>query len=454
MIPEPEKNEKKPSPPDRGSFRVALKSVPARFWRVLSHNLPWKLLAVFLAVCFWAGLITQDPTLTRERVFSDVAVSVMGADTLLRNSSLVILNDFEAEPFTIRLRADVPQREYNTVSASNYNPRIDLSKITQAGKQTLKILTTSSTTYGTVQELTPDSIEVEVDDYIPSYRVPVSIQMSGQYPKGFYGTTPSLAPSSVTVSGPKSIVDQVARVIVDYDVSSLKAQAGSVSTAVPIHFVDLDGNPIDSKRIDVTSAGVLLRSVVVEQTLYPTKTLPISSLALTTGVPASGYEVKSVTATPNIIVAAGDEVGLSALDSLFLEKAVDVSGKNETFNAEIDIRQPSEIVYLSSKTVTLSIEIGPIISARKFDGLPLVFRDNVEKRAISSELKTVSVTLTGPSMLLDGIKSSALTLYVDVGQLVDGEYELPILLDIEGIDGKKFTYDISPKLVQLRIETP
>lgn len=46
--------------------------------RIFIHNWPTKLLALLLAIILWGGLITQDPTLTREKHFSSVSVSVSG----------------------------------------------------------------------------------------------------------------------------------------------------------------------------------------------------------------------------------------------------------------------------------------------------------------------------------------------------------------------------------------
>jgi hypothetical protein len=139
--------ERKPTPPEAAerSVRAAFRQLPKKFWRMLSHNLLWKLLALVLAVSLWAGLITQDPTLTRERVFTDVPVSVTGSDTLRRNG-FIVLSGVEDDSALVRLRVEVPQREYNSVTTSNYNPRVDLSKITETGEQTLKISTTSTTT--------------------------------------------------------------------------------------------------------------------------------------------------------------------------------------------------------------------------------------------------------------------------------------------------------------------
>jgi len=449
----PEEQEKKDPLLQKTTLLAAIKTLLIRIWKSLLHNLTWKFFAVFLALCLWAGLITQDPTLTRERIFNDVPITILGSDTLQRNA-LVLLTDFDNEPLVVRLHADVPQREYNTVLASNYNPRIDLSRITQPGTQTLRILTSSTTVYGSVQEVVPDSVEVVIEDYVTNYRIPASIEIIGQYPKGFYAATPSINPSTISISGPKSVIDQVARVVVDFDVSNLRAQPGSSRTALPVRFVDASGNPVESKMIDVTNAGVLLRTVIVEQTLYPTKTLPVASQAIITGKPSSGYEVKSVTSTPNVLQAAGDEIGLNALDMLFIDTPINVTGKDESFTVEIEVKQPQELVYLSSKTVIISVEIAAIIDSREFEGLRINYVDRSTQRMVSSDTKLVFVTLTGPSVQLSKLKRSALSAFIDVTDLSAGEHELPIMLDIQGAIGDIYSYETYPPLVTIMVEIP
>jgi len=448
---ESETHDRKDTPQGKPSLRAMLRALPHTLWLLLLHNLPWKLFAVFLAVCLWAGLITQDPTLTRERVFTDVPVAVVGAETLQRNG-MIVLSSFGEEPFTARMRVDVPQREYNTVSAANYSPRIDLSRITETGTQKLRISTTSATAYGVVKEVSPDSVDLVVDEYAPNIRIPVSIQRKGQFPKGYYGGESTLTPSYVMISGPKSIVSQITRVMVDFDVSKLPAQTGLIRTAAPMRFTDALGDSVESNLIDVTSAGVLLHSIVVEQTLYATKSLPINSQVLTTGVPATGYEVRGVSATPNILVGAGDEIGVGLLDTLFLEHPVDVTGKSESFTEEININKPAELVYLSTDTVTLFVEIVPVISARTYENVKLSVIDQDLKRSASCDLKSVSVTLTGPVLTLGGVKQAALSAYVDISELNDGTHEAPVFLKITGVaDEQKLTYAITPKNATVHI---
>lgn len=450
MSKQPQQNDDKSQEPAKARLGAVLRALPQRLLRVLLHNLPWKILSLVLAVTLWAGLITQDPTLTRERTFADVPVTITGADTLQRNG-LVVLTDISEQLESVRLRVDVPQREYNTVSAANYSPRIDLTRITEAGAQTLKVATTSSATYGTVKEVTPDSVDVMVDEYITSYRVPVSIQRTGQFPKGYYGTAPTLDPSSVTISGPKSVVEKIARVMVDFDASRLPAQTGSIRTAVPMRFTDTEGNPVESSLIDVTSGGVWLRSIIVEQQLYATKTLPLSSLSLTTGIPKEGYEVRSITATPSIVVGAGDETALDYLDALFVEQAVDVTGVEEPFTGEVRIRKPTELIYLSSDSVVLSIEIAPVITTRTLEGVPLSVVDSMEGRQVESQVNTVSIILSGPEIVLSSLSPASLHAYAEAGGLDAGPQEVTVALKMDGIDESKLTYEVIPKTVVVDI---
>ena len=57
--------------------------------RILRNNWPFKLLALLLSIVLWAGLITQDPDLTREKVFDDVKINITGKDALQRNGLIV-----------------------------------------------------------------------------------------------------------------------------------------------------------------------------------------------------------------------------------------------------------------------------------------------------------------------------------------------------------------------------
>lgn len=435
---------------EKVSFREALKQAPKRFWDTCKHNWGWKLLSLFLAICLWAGLINQDPTLTRKRTFNDVSISVSGENTLLGNG-LIILSGLDSGTLTADMEVQVPQRNYSTSHPTNFSPRVDVSKITSTGEQTLRIQTTSSTTYGTVQSVSPDSFTVVVDEYVTNYRVPVTVVQSGSYPEGFYGPAPVLNPSVVAISGPRTIVDTIAYVAVDYDPSIFPAQEGEQRVALPMRIIDKQGEQLPTDKLRVTSASVVLRSIVLEQRLYPMQEMNISNLVNLSGTPAAGYEVKSITTEPATIYAAGDSLALDSISTLFATAPVDVSGRSESFTVDLTIRKPSSLTYLSTDTVKAQIEIGPVITSRSFENVKLTAQNLSPNLSATLPTKTVSVTVTGPENTLKTMTTAKVKAYVDLSNLMEGDMLLPVLATFGNIDPENLSYTVNPADIQVTI---
>lgn len=431
---------------------AALKQTPSRFWKRISHNWGWKLLSALLAVCLWAGLITQDPNLTRERRFTDVPIALNGQDTLL-NNGLIVLSGLEQENLMLEsFRAQVPQRSYENVSASNYNPRIDLTRITQTGEQDVRVMFTTSSTYGTVEGASPDTFRIVVDEYVTNYRVPVTLNTTGEYPEGFYASSPIIDPGTIAVSGPKSIVDRVVSVQAEYDLGSLSARAGVTRLALPLRYLDIDGNVIESDLLTAASASTVLRTINVEQRLYASKPLDVSYYAMLTGTPAKGYEVKDVTAVPSGLLAAGDPAILATIDTIFSDAPINLEGVTESFATEIRLRKPAELTYLSANTVTVYVEIGPVISSKDFDDMRIsIINVPSGLRGTLSETST-TLTVTGPQLMVEKLRSGRFKLRVDATGLEPGEYTLPVEVHLDSDELEELQYAVQHASVTLTLK--
>lgn len=338
-------------------FKTLLRRVASLF----THNWQWKLISVVLAVSLWGSLITQDGTLTRSKTFEDATINVLNADTL-RHNGFIVVEGLDNLP-TVRFDADVPQKNYNAASTASYNLRVDLSRIRSTGEQTLNLLTTSTTTYGSVSNLSISSITVQVEEYISRSRIPVRLSISGDVDENFYAGSASVDPVYVTVSGPKSKVERVVRCVADYDLSILSAQTGVERTAVPFRLVDVDGNDIDMSLIEVTSESVILDSFIVEQPIYAAKELVINTTDLVSGHVPDEYVIKRITAEPATLTIAGSKELLESLNELHLvemtAQQVDVTNATDTLMRRISLVPPSGAVYLSSDTVMVTVEIAP-----------------------------------------------------------------------------------------------
>ena len=428
-----------------GKFRLALQAL----WRLIRHNGLIKIVSLILAVILWAMLITQDPTLTREKIMTDGSVTIVGSDNIRRNGYIVTegLEDLG----TVTIRADVPQGQYQSAAAASYNPRIDLSRINASGVQDVKINTTNSTSYGTVLEVTPATVRVKVEDYITRYRIPVTVETGGTLPEGWYATQATVDPPVLAVSGPRSLVSRIVRAEAMLSLDNLPTQEGSVRTAVPYRLIDSSGETIDDKALTVTSESVLIDSIVLEQTMVPQKTLNLGSLGLVTGSPAQGYEIKSVSVTPEMVVAAGAGEVLERLDTLYTDAAIDVTDMTDSVNRQIKIRKPTELTYLSQDSVTVAVEIGPVISSRIFHGVRVDLTGVPEGMTGTLSLRAADVDLEGELLWLVELKLSDVHLYVDAEGLAEGIYELPVQCSVSR-DGPEWEANASPGTITVTLK--
>ena len=160
----------------KASFAARIKPIGKKIFILLRHvalHNGWvKLLALLISLVLWTGLISQDDTLTRDKTWQNVNVTVNGSDTLKRNGYIVV-SDMEDVLSNVAVTAAVPQKQYESAEVSSYNIRIDLSRINGTGTQEVKILSTSSGTYGKVTNTVPSVLNVEVEEYLVRQRIPV-----------------------------------------------------------------------------------------------------------------------------------------------------------------------------------------------------------------------------------------------------------------------------------------
>lgn len=325
---------------------------------VILHDGWLKLLAVLISVVLWAGLISQDPTLTREKSFNDVNVNITGTDTMRRNG-FIVTSDLSELLDDVSIVAAVPQQQYESAEASAYNVRVDLSRINGTGKQEVRLLSTNSTNFGRVVSTSPASIFVDVEEYVVRQRIPVSVTNTASLPAGWYMSTPTVDPPLVTVGGPKSIVETLSRARAFLNPEDIEWEEGTILTSLDFELYNRSGEPVEDELLQVTSDSLIIDSVLIEANLLPTKIFDVADLVETTGEVARGFEIKNIRISPESITVAAREEVLSQMDEIPMDRTVSVKNLKETTVFQLKVSKPSEDAIISNDTVTVTVEIGP-----------------------------------------------------------------------------------------------
>ncbi len=326
---------------------------------LVMHNGGFKLLALLISVTLWAGLISQDESLTRDKTFNNVSVNIAGTDTMKRNG-FIVTDDLNEKLSDVTAVAAVPQQQYERADISTYNVRLDLSRISETGEQEIRLQSTSSATYGRIVSLNPASINVNVEEYVVRYRIPVSVSIKGETPEGWYMATPSVDPPLVAVSGPRSLVNSISRARVFVDPDEIEWTEGSSVFSAGLKLYNRSGDEASNPLLEVSYDGVMLDSVVLETTILPTRSYDVASMIGTINSVEDGFELKAVHVSPeSLTVAARSEV-LDQMKELALsEHFVNLAGLSETTNFQIRVSKPSEDAILSNDIITVTVEVVP-----------------------------------------------------------------------------------------------
>ena len=413
---------KKPDAP-RGPFRELRRAIS----RILGSRAFLMALSLLTAVVFWSILVASDGTLTREKTFQNVAVSVTGESTL-KSRGYIVMDDLDSLISGVKLTVEVTQSNYSRVSGTSYNPHIDLTQVTGEGENVLNVAF-SSQLYGPVVSCEPSSVRVNVERYI-TRRVPVVLETSGGLP-GYYLDSAKTDPTMLSVSGPQSLVSQVARAVASIDVSLLSGERRSDRNSVQIRLQDAAGNTVESDLIEITNQTVLTDTVVVETELVPMREVPLEVESLVTGEPAEGYELLEVTVSQeSLLIAAADEV-LDAITVLTTDQPLSIEGATQDVTGTVRLRRPTGIENTVPYDVTVTARIGETTAQRtlrqvqvEVDGL-----DDSLRATLSREKQTVQ--LTGPYTFINGLSQSDVRLFVDVNGLGEGTHVVPVQISID-----------------------
>jgi YbbR domain-containing protein len=369
------------------------------------HNWPLKLAAIGLATLMYGGLVLSESTQTFN---GDIVVVPRGqpADTfLLTVPPHVTLIRYFAQ-------AGVP------VTSASFTASVDLASVDpQAGSVSVRIDVGSPDSRIRVLGYEPQFMSVQLDP-IAQQSVPVQVER-GVVPPGLDLGDTVVNPATVIVSGPQSVVRQVAAVRADVQI-----QPSGIDVDQDVQLVPIDGVGNAVRTVDVTPSAARVTIPVFSD--RQTRSLPVN--AVLSGVPAAGFEIASVIANPEIVLVEGDADQLAGLVSVDTAP-IPMAGVSANATVEASLALPTGIVAVGTDSIRVSIKLRQVTETRTFSaGLRLVGT----RRDLSYDLTVdrVIVTIGGSTADLDRMTGSALLVDLDVTGLGPGTVDVPVSIDL------------------------
>jgi YbbR domain-containing protein len=244
-------------------------------------------LAAVLAISLWVYVTDKNDTERTARVPGSIHVECVNVPP--RKAVSVPCSD---QIVVVRVRG--PDSVLNNLTALDFHATADLSDLT-SDTGSVRVIVDTSEARVDIIDVSPAEIAVRLEN-LTSRSVQVRARLLGPPPRGFEEATRTFEPTEAVVSGPQSLVEQVAAVEADLDLTGVHT---NFQQTLLLHARDDQGGDMKNVTVDPESARV---TVALRQ-------LELSAVFVVqpaiTGSPAPGFVASGLRIDPPFVLVTG-----------------------------------------------------------------------------------------------------------------------------------------------------
>ncbi len=414
--------------------------VPLRMPAEMSTGFSSVLLALVLAVMVWiAATNTELSRVTFPANDRGLPVEVTDVP-----GGMMVIEGGEA-----RVSVDVllPRGQEGTLGANDLVARVDLSGL-EPGTQPVEVQVERQPGAPPFRILdwTPRRIDVTLDEVVTK-ELPVEVSVTDveTVPQIYQVLTPTVDPPTITLSGPRSVVEPVESAVAEVSVAGERA---SVTAEVVPQLFLAEGEAIESADYEMEPEQVVVDVPIQQRQGY-------EELIVRTriqGEPARGYWVSGLNVNPGQVTVVGDPAIVANLDGIVNTEPVPVEGLSEgqlTFNVALEL--PEGVSPLEDNAVEVSVIIEPQTSSRRVTIVPGYVGLQPGLVVTNIVPSTIEVLLQGPVNELEELDLEDVVATLDLTGYTEGTALVPPAITPPG--GLR-AESIIPEQVEVTIDEP
>ena len=300
---------------------------------LFNKNIAAKILCMIMAIVLWMYVMNeQNPPL--EASFT-IPLQVKN---LAENYTLL------DAPESVKVKVKGVRSVIATITASDISAYIDLTGVGD-GRQQVKITAVVPASVELV-EVNPDKALLRIDTTI-SRSLPVEVRYMGTLPDGVVLGKISLAPDTITVKGPKSLLDIIDKAIVQVNLTDHNTD---FSSTFNVMVINKDGKEVPGVSITPLETTLGMQLIVTNKKLVEVK--PTFS-----GELAAGMVIKQLAVTPAKVELSGPKNLTDAFNTVTTEPIV-INGDTKEFSGEVKVL-PQDGITMQPAAVTVKFTVGP-----------------------------------------------------------------------------------------------
>lgn len=386
--------------------------------KALTRNVGLKVISLVFAVLLWAYvLVVLNPVRTKN--ISDVTISLEGYNDLLSRNLIVVDQDLGMADVSVN--AEITN--HASLDASRITCRASLSTITGAGTFRLPVSATVQGNLGSVSEVYPSTVTVEVDKLVKK-TVPVRVVYSGFLPDGYEVLSESYS-NTISVEGAARFVENAVRAVATIDLTDRTAD---ISETVKVVFYNADGEEIDV----VTRTGDA-PSVLVYVSISAVKKVPVvPQLNL---LDEDYYDV-STQSKPDYVYIYGDVEVLNTVDEVLTENVVLTEEAGiQSLDTTIILPEGTSLKSGQTSKVKLTVTVAEKEGEKEIQ-VPLKIKGLSDGFHLGENIPaTVTVIARGKMKELSKLGAENITATADLTGRIVGVHEVTPVLELVTMTG-------------------
>jgi YbbR domain-containing protein len=329
---------------------------------------------------------------------------------------------------TLRLRA--PQSSWEELSPAKFRTWIDLENLTP-GLHDVPVNVDVSDRSVVVLETRPGSVNVRLEP-LAEDQFAIDLELVDTAPLGYIARTPVVEPITATISGPATVVNQVAQV---WGEAYLRGAKETVERSVDLAARDAEGNVLKGLTITPPKAHVV---VPVDQR-FGYRDVSVS--VVIAGEVASGYWISNIVVNPSTVTVVGGPSTLSKLPGFVETSDVDVTDATDDIVERVPLDLPAGVSVVQPETqgadnaggVLVTVDVSAIEGGKTVQR-PVTFQGLLETRSATASPSAVDVILSGPLPKLQSLTARDVKVIADLFDLDPGIHKVGLTVVVpEGL---------------------
>ncbi|MBO5227740.1 MAG: hypothetical protein J6B39_01950 [Lachnospiraceae bacterium] len=374
-----------------------------------------KILSVLFAFMLWIiVVIVNDPYKTE--TISGVPITIVNEEEITGQGIGQIYSVLSPQNSTVSIKVYGQRSKVDKLKASDIQAVVDFGEISSVGAAYITVAEPEGIT---ILGKTPEMMKIEIEP-LEERTFEVKTNILGKVADGFIVESRTTNPKVITITGPQSIMQKLARAQVQIDVSG---STDDITETAKIGLYDASGKIVDYER--EPNIKISEKTAIVSVETLMTKDVEIE--IETTGKVDENYRFTGMTQSTNTVKLKGHKDVLSEVDKIVVTKesaVVDLSNLTDSRDVLADISEflPEgvEFVNKDDRFITVSLTVEPIVERsitipfedinilNLADDLEIVFGGDtymdfdVKIKGLEEDIKTVTVDVLKPYINMTG----------------------------------------------------